>query len=116
LTDAPSDRVERFFASSAAVERKRDFWRTVQNTVQTLFEHERAPQRKASVDEDDYTNWDALREGMASLRPDQRAILLRKIAGFSSDEIADGYHPSADAVEAQIERVKRRVRKICGYK
>ena len=53
-----------------------------------------------------------LRKAMADLDPDERAVLIRKTAGFSSDEIADRYRKSADAVEAQIERVRQGIRRF----
>jgi DNA-directed RNA polymerase specialized sigma24 family protein len=54
----------------------------------------------------------ALRKAMADLDPDERAILIRKTAGFSGDEIADRYSRSADAVEAQVERVRQGIRRF----
>jgi len=51
-------------------------------------------------------------EVMANLRPDRRAILIRKIAGFSDDEIADCYHLSARSIEGLIERARQRLRRL----
>ena len=53
-----------------------------------------------------------LRNAMETLSRDERAVLIRTIAGFSSEEIADSYHLSAEAVETQIERARRRVRHV----
>jgi DNA-directed RNA polymerase specialized sigma24 family protein len=61
----------------------------------------------------DYDEQDTLlRKAMADLSPDERAVLMRKIAGFSIDEISDYYRKSPEAVEAQIERVRQILRRL----
>ncbi len=61
----------------------------------------------------DYDEQDtALRKAMTDLSPDERAVLMRKIAGFSIDEISDYYRKSPEAVEAQIERVRQILRRL----
>jgi DNA-directed RNA polymerase specialized sigma24 family protein len=53
-----------------------------------------------------------LRKPMTDLSPEERGVLMRKTAGFSIDEISDYYRKSAEAVEAQIERVRQVLRRL----
>jgi DNA-directed RNA polymerase specialized sigma24 family protein len=105
--------LERSLASSTAVGQKRDSWLDEQNVVQIRFDDDRAPQPERWSDSDDQTKRDSLlRNTMENLCRDERAVLIRSIAGFSSDEIADYQGKSADAVEAQIARARRTLRKL----
>jgi DNA-directed RNA polymerase specialized sigma24 family protein len=68
---------------------------------------------QAAMDKGDDDEQDTLlRKALTDLSPDERAVLIRKKAGFSIDEISDYYRKSAEAVEAQIERVRQVLRRL----
>jgi DNA-directed RNA polymerase specialized sigma24 family protein len=95
------------------VGQKRDSRLAEQNVVQTRSGHDHAAQPEGWSDSDDQTKRDSLlRNAMENLCRDERAVLIRSIAGFSSDEIADYHGKSADAVEAQIACARRTLRML----
>jgi hypothetical protein len=68
---------------------------------------------QAAMDKGDDDEQDTLlRKALTDLSPDERAVLIRKKAGFPIDEISDYYRKSAEAVEAQIERVRQVLRRL----
>ena len=93
--------------------RKRFSWRAEQNIVQAGLEQHLTSRPQGGADTGDQTEQDILlRKAMADLRPDERAALIRKVAGFSHEEIAEWYGKAADAVAAQIEGARQTVRKF----
>lgn len=78
-------------------------------------QHERRPDQDAKRPVDAAEPADlgsALRRTMAALNDDERAMLIRKATGFSSEQVAHHYRRSAEEVETLIERVSDVVRRI----